>query len=323
MSRTAKVPAESDVLAWFDSLSNWGRWGDDDELGTLNLISPEVRRRAAQQVREGRRVSCGRNVEPGLDGPVHRFMDGTGEGLADEHRVTSPHSLEYGTGRFAGASEYIGMMFHGRDVTHLDALSHIFWDRRMYNGRAAELVTSSLGATANDVTAAGEGVFTRGVLLDVAAALGIDWLESGEGVFPWDLEAAELQMDVRVEEGDAMLVRTGHGRRRREAGPARALSEGGQPGLHAASLPWLRERGVSLLGCDAATEVVPSGYTEMPLPVHVIGIAAMGLWLVDNLDLEELAATCARLGRWEFLFTLDPLRIVGCTGSPVNPVATF
>lgn len=310
-----EVPSEKEVLGWFDSLSNWGRWGEDDQLGTLNLITPDVRREAAKLVREGVRVSCSWDLEPSPNGPVHRFMATTGEGLADEHRV---EKTAHGSARLAAAGEYVGLQFHRRTVTHVDALGHMFWDRRMYNGRPAELVTASLGATELDITAARDGVFTRGVLLDIPPVRAVEWLEVGEGVFPEDLEAAEERSGVRVREGDAVLLRTGYGPRREVRPPAE-----GQPGWHAATLPWLHERGVAVAGCDTALDVMPSGYSEITLPLHVVGIAGMGLWTIDNCDLERLAAVCEELGRWDFLFGFDPLRVVGGTGSPVNPVATF
>jgi kynurenine formamidase len=310
-----RAPSEAEVLAWFDSLSNWSRWGADDQLGTLNLVTPERRRRAAELVRAGIPVSCAWEIDPRpardqAFGPPQRFMLATGQGL-DEREAAA---------RWAGASEFIGLVFHGYSVTHLDALSHYFWDRTMYNGRPAAKVTSAQGATVHAMSALPDGVTTRGVLLDVARVREVRWLEPGEGVFPDDLEAAEQLAGVRVEAGDAVLLRTGYGARKHERGPddVRAV---GRAGWHAACLPWLHERDVALIGCDTAQDVHPSGYPSMRSPVHAIGIVAMGLWLLDNCDLEELAATCERLGRHEFQLQLAPLRIAGATGSPVNPIA--
>jgi len=321
------APSEDDVLAYFDQLSNWERWGADDQLGTLNLITPEIRTRAAALVRDGVTVSCAQDLvtfpqEGDMFGPVHRFMFMTGEGLADEHRVQPPHPVPgVDMSRMAGAGEYMGMVFHGTNVTHVDALSHMFWDRKTYNGGPAELVNSMLGATNLAVTAMSDGVVTRGVLIDMPALRGTDWLEPGDGVFPEDLEAAESRQGVTIGEGDAVLVRTGYTRRKREKGPV-PMHEG-QAGWHVASLPWLHERGVAVIGCDTAQDVVPSGYLQVALPVHAIGMVAMGLCLVDNCDLEQLAVTCERLTRYEFLFALAPLRLMGGTGSPANPIATF
>lgn len=316
-------PSEADVLAYLDELSNWGRWGDDDELGTLNLVTPSKRVEAAGLVRDGRTVSCAWDIEtaPSRDqtsGPPQRYMLATGQGLADEHRVPR----RAGEGRSGGAAEYLGLAYHGYSVTHVDALSHIFWDRRMYNGHPAEWVTSAFGATRHAVTALRDGVVTRGVLLDVAGLREVGWLEPGEAVFPTDLEAAEERQGVRVSEGDVLLLRTGYGRKRREQGPD-DVAEVGRAGWHAACLPWLHERGVALIGCDTAQDAIPSGYEALRNPIHAVGIVAMGLWLLDNCDLEDLAATCQELGRWAFLFTLAPLRWQGATGSPANPIATF
>ena len=318
------VPSEDEVLAYFETLSNWGRWGDDDQLGTLNLVSPAMRIAAAALVRVGTTVSCAWDIggAPPADqpmGPPRRYMLATGQGLGDTHRVASP-GREHD--RAAGAAEYIGLVYHGHTVTHIDGLSHIYWDGSMYNGKPAELVTSTFGATHHDVTALRDGVVTRGVLLDVPAVRDVDWLEPGDAVFPADLEAAEQRESVRVAEGDVLLLRTGYARKVREYGPDE-VGRIGRAGWHASCLPWLHERGVAIIACDTAQDAIPSGYPSLRNPIHAVGIVAMGLWLLDNCDLERLTQTCAGLGRWEFLFTLAPLRWVGATGSPANPLATF
>jgi kynurenine formamidase len=312
-----RAPSEAEVLRWFETLSNWGRWGADDELGTLNLTTPERRAHAAALVREGLAVSCAWEIDPRpardhVFGPPQRFMLSTGQGLTEG---------EAGR-RWAGASEYVGLVFHGYSVTHLDALSHYFWDGKMYNGRPASQVTSTEGATSLPITSLPAGITTRGVLLDVTRVRDVRWLDPGDGVFPDDLEAAESRQGVRVAAGDAVLLRTGYGARKREQGPddTRAV---GRAGWHVACLPWLRERDVALIGCDTAQDVHPSGYASLRSPVHAVGIVAMGLWLLDNCDLEDLVATCERLERFEFQLQLAPLRIAGATGSPVNPIALF
>lgn len=192
----------------------------------------------------------------------------------------------------------------------------------MYNGVDASRVTVRAGATHHAMDALESGVVTRGVLLDVAASRGVHWLEPGEGVFPNDLEAAQRAQGVQVGPGDAVLLRTGYGRRKREHGPDDTVRIG-RAGWHAACLPWLHERDVALIGCDTAQDVHPSGYPALRSPVHAVGIVAMGLWLLDNCDLEPLARACGERSRHEFLFSLAPLRIAGATGSPVNPIALF
>jgi kynurenine formamidase len=141
-------------------------------------------------------------------------------------------------------------------------------------------------------------------------------------VFPEDLEETEGRQGVRVDEGDVLLLRTGYGRKVREKGPD-DVARDGRAGWHAACLPWLHERGVAMIACDTAQDAQPSGYANIRSPIHAVGIVAMGLWLLDNCDLEALADTCSASGRFEFMFTLAPLRWVGATGSPANPFATF
>ena len=300
-----------------------GTLGEDDQLGTLNTITAKKRVEAAGLVREGLSVSCAWEIDPRSQpdhafGSPQRYMLSTGQGLLEPDRVAGGGTAP----RWGGASEFLGLVFHGYAVTHLDALSHYFWDGRMYNGKPAAWVTSGAGATWHAMAALPDGVVTRGVVLDVASVRDVDWLEPGDGVYREDLEAAEYRQGVRVEAGDAVLLRTGYGRKRRERGPddMRAV---GRAGWHVSCLPWLHERDVALIGCDTAQDVHPSGYPSMRSPVHAIGIVAMGLWLLDNCDLEGLVETCRRLDRFEFQLGVAPLRVVGGTGSPVNPLALF
>ena len=320
------VPSADEVHGYFESLSNWGRWGEDDARGTLNFVTEATTLAAASEIQLGRSVSCAWPItnerqEGDLFGTPQRFMLNHGQGLADEHRVLPPFRRPGDRG--FGASEFVGFVFHGLNITHLDALSHIFWDRKMYNGYPAELVTSQLGATRLAITDVAEGVTTRGVLLDVARAHGVDALEPGYGVMPEDLARAEAHQGVRVRSGDAVFLRTGYGHTRHTQGAQKTTR--GQPGWHAATLPWLHEREVAVIGCDTGQDVTPSGYADagINLPVHSIGISAMGLWLLDNLDLEALGKTCAELERGSFFLSLQPLRLEGATGSPLNPVAIF
>jgi kynurenine formamidase len=159
------------------------------------------------------------------------------------------------------------------------------------------------------------------VLLDVSAVRG-RWLRPGEGVMPEDLEAAERAQGVRVEEGDILLVRTGYYARRLQEGPRHPLRDG-SPAAHVASAPWFRERGVAMLGTDTHNDVSPPPYPRIGNALHVVALVAMGLWLIDNMDLESLGQACASRRRWEFMLTLAPLRLLNATGSPVNPIALF
>jgi kynurenine formamidase len=313
-------PSEQEVLTWFDQLSNWARWGGDDRLGTLNQITPAKRVSAAALVRDGETVSCSWDIrtgaQPGATVENQRYMLWTGLGLQDEGRKNLVG------GRAGGAQEFIGMVFHGLDVTHLDSLAHIFWDGKMYGGAPASLVSDRQGALKHDVLSVARGVSTRGVLLDIARLRGVDVLAADDHVYPEDLEAAERAAGIQVEPGDVILMRTGEGgarqRERREYNANKPRS-----GYQAACLPWLHERGVAMVGSDVAQDPTPTGYRTVSMPIHMVGIVAMGLWLIDNCQLEDLAETSARLGRWEFQFALAPIRFQGVTGSPVNPLAVF
>ena len=317
------APTPDEIRSWMEGLSNWGRWGDDDVLGTLNHITPEKRRQAAALVTEGIAVSCAWDIRaramPGAVNPPQRYMLGTGLDLG--HGPDDARTGQMDDGHTGAAMEFIGMVFHGLAVTHIDALSHVFWDGKMYNGLDSALVTDWLGATRLDVRDLRQGIVTRGVVLDVTRARGRVF-EPGEPVMPTDLEAAEVMAGLRVEAGDVLLLRTGDGERR--TADWKNYEPDVQPGYQAACLPWLHERGVAAIGSDVAQDVRPSGYGgELTMPIHTVGIVAMGLWLIDNCNLEQVAETCAGLGRWEFQFVLGPLRMEGATGSPANPLAVF
>ncbi|PYN33439.1 MAG: hypothetical protein DMD98_12475 [Candidatus Rokuibacteriota bacterium] len=309
---------ESDVVKMIASLSNWGRWGKDDELGTINLITPEKRKRAAALVRDGVPVSCARPIATNAIGadttfqPL-RFMVDSGEGRDHD----SPERIL--TRR--GASEFIGMVFHGYTITHVDTPAHYFWQGKIYNGRSCNLITSREGAQVESVDLLRDGVVSRGVLLDVAALKG-RWLGSGEGVMPEDLEAAEKAQNVRVEPGDILLIRTGYYARRLAEGPGHPLKDG-SPAAHVACMPWFRERDIAMLGTDTHNDVSPATHPGLGNVVHIVALVSMGLWLIDNANLEDLAQACAARRRWEFMLTIAPLRLQGVTGSPVNPIALF
>jgi kynurenine formamidase len=313
------------VLEFLERLSNWGRWGPGDRLGTLNLITDEHRRRASALVTAGRVVSCAWDIDtveqPGASHTApRRMMLSTGQGLADQHRVVPPWSA---SPRMATASEHWMLHSHGHRLTHLDGLSHVFWDGLMYNGRPAELVTATWGATELDVTGARDGIITRAVLVDAAAHRAVPWLAPGEAVTRDELEAILHERGLVVSPGDAVLLRTGYGAKVAHQGHRDDMRKTGRAGWHASCLPWLREHDVALIGTDTATDADPCGFHGLSNPVHLVGIVAMGLWLVDNCQLETLAALCTTMDRWEFCLSIAPLALVGSTGTPVNPLALF
>jgi kynurenine formamidase len=311
-------PDEAEVLRYFESCNNWGRWGPDDDLGTLNFITEERRRHAASLVREGRAVSCARliptkQIEEDFGSPPLHFMTNSGDGW--DNVPTPPDTIQT-------AGDFIGLAFHGFSVTHVDSLCHVFRDGRMYNGHLASQVSTASGASIQSVDAMRDGIVGRGVLLDIPRLRGVEWLDPGEGVFPDELEAAETKVGLRVGPGDILLCRFGTMALRNAQGPSKDTFAR-RAGLHASCAPWLHERQVAALGSDTAQDLFPSGYPKLRAPLHQVGIVSMGLCLIDNCDLEDLGDVCAALGRAEFMFTVGPLRVENGTGSPVNPLAVL
>jgi kynurenine formamidase len=295
-------------------LNNWGRWGEGDERGTLNLITPERLVAAAALVRTGRVFDLG--IPLGSDGPQNGQRAG---------RVNPIHLMSMLPGDFtrgdggAFADDYITMPLQA--ATQWDALAHCCYDGVMYNGVPASAVTTRLGATKLAITAIAKGVAGRGVLLDIARLKGVDWLAVDYGVTVADLEAAERQQGVRVGPGDILLVRTGW---RRMFTTVRSADEfmAAEPGLTVDCCSWLYEREVAAVASDNwAIERMPSQDPDARLPVHYILIRDVGMTLGEIFDLEELAADCAGDGVWEFLFVAPPLKVTGGVGSPINPLA--
>ena len=321
-----KAPSQEEVLSYFDKLSNWGRWGKEDTLGALNLITPKKRVQAAALVKDGESVSCSRLIPrtpPLSPSVVHFHMAQSGEryALGDDGPEWTP-----GVKPLQWAAEYLAFSFHGLTFTHIDGLAHVFWKGQMYNGRSAALVKASEGALVQNTDVMRDGIMTKAVLLDVARLKGKPWLTGQEHVFPEDLEAAEQAQKCRVEEGDIVLLRTGFPAEIADVQSKDPLAPPPHEhsGYNIACAPWFRERGVAVIGSDVINDAAPVGdYKETMLPIHQVALVAMGLRLIDNGDFERLAEVCARKNRWEFMLTLNPLRIQNGTGSPANPIATF
>jgi kynurenine formamidase len=317
------LPTAEDVIGYMRTLSNWGRWGEDDRLGTLNLITPDVRREAASLIQTGKVISLSRDIDPDKPDPL-----GSGTGFTQRFMRIGElaHHLGKDAVRFDATAEYVGISAHGSN-THLDGLAHYSWDGKNYNGFDAGDTTSIGGATQLSIHHASSGIITRGVLLDICSLHGVRWLEPGHAISPEELIAAEKRQGVTVEPGDALIVHTGQVAYTLANGPTPAVPDGIPPkaGLSAACLPFLRERDVAALGSDAIQDVQPSGYPGFGLlrPIHIFGIVAIGLWLIDNMELSQLAETCAAAERWSFFFTMLPWRMMGVTSSATNPVAVF
>jgi kynurenine formamidase len=299
----------AEFAALFDSVQSWGRWGPDDELGALNLLNPERVAAAAGLVRSGVVVSLSLPLctTTGLDCPTPA-----------EVRMTQRADAEAGLGSMGFAKDYIGVDYHGDGHTHIDALCHVAYEGRLYNDVAAGSVTSD-GAPADAIDSVKDGLVGRGVLLDIPRLRGVPWLEPGEHVFRKDLEGAAREQGVEISEGDIVLVRTGHVRRLAELGPWDTAQN--KAGLHPTAMSLLAERGVAALGSDGNSDTAPSTTEGVAFPIHVLALNAMGVLLLDYLQFEDLRSACESAGTWEFLCVTAPLRIVGGTGSPANPLA--
>jgi kynurenine formamidase len=302
-----KKLTKADIDAMMTSLSNWGRWGKEDQRGALNLITPEKRKQAAALVREGVVFSLARPA-------IKERLD---DSAAFAHRmVTLPRE---GADITASGDEY-SVQYHGFTQTHLDGLCHLAYKGKMYNGFAQTEVTAK-GARKLGIENIRKGIFTRCVLMDVPALFESRFLKGGQAIYPEDLEAWEKKAGFKVEAGDAVLVRTGRWTRRELDGPWDVLKN--SAGLHASCLPWLKKRDVAVVGSDLALDVLPSGVEGFDQPVHWVAIVAMGVPILDNLDLENLSEEAKARKRWTFLLTVAPLVVEGGTGSPVNPLATY
>jgi kynurenine formamidase len=301
----------SEFRALYDRVKRISRRGPADRLGALNNISPAQVVAAAHDVWRGRAVS--------LEAPVESEVTPDNPDPA-VHQMTST-----GTGPGAGAGlsfalDRMAMNIHGNVDSHIDALSHVIFDGTLYNGLNAGAVTPA-GVTELSIEAAAGGIVGRGLLLDIPRLRGVPWLEPGDHVTTDDLIAAEAAQEVRIEAGDLLFVRVGHRSRRRALGPWDAARA--RAGLHPAAMELLAERRIGALGSDSNNDTAPSTAEDVDFPVHVLAVNAMGVHLLDWLQLDDLVAVCGELNRWSFLCVIAPLRLRAATGSPVNPIAIF
>jgi kynurenine formamidase len=297
--------------ALFGDLSSWGKWGGDDERGALHLLTPARVAAAVRLVQDGVTVTLSLPLDTQLG--VHNPKPA-------DHHMTALGSEAPATNSVHFSKDYVGADYHNDGHTHIDALCHVAYEGKLYNGRDEGAVTAH-GAPVNSIETLKDGLVGRGVLLDVPRVRGVPWLEPGEHIFRADLEAAELTQEVSVQEGDILLVRTGHARRLAELGPWNTAEA--KAGLHPTAMPFLAERGVAALGSDGNSDTAPSSTEGVGFPIHVLAIAAMGIHLLDYLQFEDLRSSCESRRRWEFLFVAAPLFILGGTGSPLNPLAAF
>ena len=305
------------VRALGERYSNWGRWGPDDERGTLHFITPERVLGACSLPRRGRVISCALPFDEngpqtgagGRHNPIHVMLFDGGDAIS---------GAQEGLGGLCYADDSITMPL--QCGTQWDALSHISYDGRMYNDRDVRLV-SSRGAAKNAITAVADGITGRGVLLDQPRFLRIDALVNGTPVRPRELDACAEAQGVAIESGDVLLVRTGAMKRHLASGSWQGYI-GATPGLSILCARWLYEREIAAVATDTfCVEVVPSEVPDCAMPLHMISLRNTGVHFGEMFQLEELAEACAEDGEYAFLFCAPPLPITGAVGSPINPLA--
>ena len=305
-------PTLEEFEGYRERFSNWGRWGPEDALGTLNHITPEVRRHALSLAQDGRTVSLSLTIS----GDPRSSMP---SGFEQEMRV-GPMS----------SGDRISINFHGWTTTHLDALCHIFTGPggQLYNGRPGSDVTLE-GAQSGSVEPYHDGIVTRGVLYDVPRHRGVDHVTVDAPVHGWELEDIAASQGAQPRPGDAVIVRSGADAFYASRPDFAVGMFDDMPGVHASALEFLYAHDAALL-CwdllDAGGDEYGAGLPRpdaapVRIPIHEIAIPYMGMPLLDNANLDDLAAACAEAGRWEFLLMVAPLRVRGGTGSPVNPIA--
>jgi len=315
---TEKLDAKI-VREWGQRYSNWGRWGKDDQRGTLNFATPERVLAACQLPRSGRVVSCALNFD----------QHGPQTGFAGRHNPIHV-MLADGCDALAGAQDFLPGGFRYADDavtmplqcgTQWDALAHVFYDGRMYNDRDIKWVASG-GAVVNGIEHMKHGVVARGVLLDLPRWKRVPWLEDGTPILPEDLDGCAEAQGVTIDPGDAVLVRTGHMTRCLEQKSWQGYCGGPAPGLSLHCARWLYEREVAAVATDTwGVEVIPNETPDCFQPLHMVAIRDMGCLFGEIFHLDALAAACAEDGRYAFLFVAPPLPITGAVGSPINPLA--
>lgn len=301
-------------------LSNWGRWGPNDEAGTANHVTADAIVAAARLVRKGKVIQLGlpldskgpqkANDPNGRFNPIHAMLATGTDAVA---------GVQDSWNRCRYSDDMITM--HIQCATHYDALGHIFLDDKMYNGYPATLVDSR-GLQKNAITSVGNKMVGRGVLLDIARYKGVDWLENGYGISNDDLDAAAKAQKVEIKKGDFIFIRTGHMERSFAAGSWGDYAGGSAPGVKFENCYWSHAKQIAALCTDTwGVEVRPNETDEVAQPWHWVVIPAMGLTMGEMFVLKELAEDCAADGVYEFFFCGPPLLITGGTGSPLNPQA--
>lgn len=304
LSAQAPKTSKDDVNRWMTELSNWGRWGKTDQIGTLNLITADKRRQALKLVRDGVSVSLAHTIDK--------------EKAADNPR---PLGQEMTLDAGGHAMDLYTIWYHGSVITHIDSLCHYSFEGKIFNGFERSVTAFANGCPNNGIENHKNGIMTRGIIVDLPRMKNVPYLEPGTPVYASDLEAWEKYAGITIGSGDAVFLRTGRWVQRAQKGPWNVAASAA--GFHASVMPWLKQRDVALLGNDAVNDVQPSGIDGSPRPIHQLAIVALGLPLIDVMDLDAAADVAARLHRWDFLLTAAAVPVLGGTGFPLNPIATF
>jgi kynurenine formamidase len=312
------------VRGYIAKHSNWGRWGENDERGTLNHVTPDAIRRAAGLVRRGRPISLALPFDehgPQTGGfnrfnPIHLM---TRDG-ADVIANTAIRDFYGGQDRyFRGTDDLVILPL--QSGTQWDSLAHVVFENKIYNGYDADRV-SSKGALSNGVTNAADGMVGRGVLLDLPRAMGVPWLEPGTAIGADDLDRAAARQHVEIGTGDFVFVRTGAMAQVRARGTWGDYAGGPAPGLGLQSVDWVADHELAAIATDTwGMEVLPNETPDVFQPLHIVFIVHLGLWVGEIWDLEGLAEDCAGDGVYEFLFCGPPLPFTHAVASPLNPMA--
>jgi kynurenine formamidase len=307
-----------DIHAAAGRLTNWGRWGPEDEAGTLNNVSAQDIIRAARLIRKGKSFSLALNFD----------NHGPQSGLWG-NRFNPIHTmLATGVDAAAGRQEAIGIRYADDMVTmplqcgtQWDALGHIFFGEKMWNGYDAKLVDCN-GAQKNGIEKVKDKMVGRGVLLDVARAKGVESLEDGYGISNDDLDQCAAAQGVEIRKGDFVIVRTGHMERCLKSGQWGGYAGGDSPGLRFETADWIRRKDIAAICADTwGCEVRPNESTEASQPWHWVVIPMIGISMGEIFYLKDLAEDCAQDRVYEFFFCAPPLPITKAVGSPVNPIA--
>lgn len=297
------VMAETEFATLFEKVSNWGRWGSDDQRGTLNLITPEKRRQAAALVKSGVSVSL-----------AHPIIEGTAPDIA------------WAFNKLNKGNKLVFENVHGGWMSHIDALCHMAYKGKVYNGVPRAEVDGQDGCTKMGLDVYKDGIVTRGILIDIPRLKGLPWLEPGTPVTRQDIEVWEKKIGIKVMPGDAVFLRTGKWARRAALGPHKTAlgTAGPDAGWHWSVISWFKAHDVAVISDDGPNDVRPTGAEPgVGLPVHISAIAAMGAVIIDGQDLEAAAELAAKLKRWEFMMSAAPLVVIGGSGAPINVTATF